>query len=670
MPAFQQVISHKSKCADDDAGATRHLPRRSRLYGTKHLLSITDQALQHRRPLAGDRRGKAAEVSPTRWVSSLSSIERRRASKGSVGYTYRADDPGLVRAFAILRVAVGLTICIGALFVTADKSDTRLWLVLVAAAWLPLAVVLLILNLRTRSRVVLLVGAVSDLVMLAVAQALLHQGIGFTSGYPIIAAFAAYTCPEVPTWALGGLTLALSLSVQSQLPQNQRFTAAQFGLFAALVVGVLLIVERATTRSQGAERRFVQAKTRADVVLDAVGSAVVVTDSASRVLTANPAADRVLQGEHPLQGQLCQDVLRLHIGERRLDCRDGCQLLALGRSEAARTRSDDPQDGDEPTTDHDFEAWRPGRDGERQPLLVSASPLPAVDGPDDEVVHSIRDISRLKQADEAKTLFLATASHELKTPLTVINGYAKTLTTRSLSPEKQREALVSIRRRGDELARVVDRLLLSSRIEAGRAEVSRSEVDLIPLVYERAAELGEATDRQFEVDLPDDLPPVLGDASALTTVVDHLLDNAVKYSPGGEPVVVRASHDGAGSEGSGDVVLEVTDAGVGMDPETVRHCFEKFWQADASGTRRFGGTGIGLYIVRSLTEAMGGAITVRSELGRGTTFSLRLHAADAGLAIPNPTPVEPTAGQVRRRGRLSRLGRSAEPGAEAVSRDG
>ena len=105
--------------------------------------------------------------------------------------------------------------------------------------------------------------------------------------------------------------------------------------------------------------------------------------------------------------------------------------------------------------------------------------------------------------------------------------------------------------------------------------------------------------------------------------------------------------------------------GVGMDPETVRHCFEKFWQADASGTRRFGGTGIGLYIVRSLTEAMGGTIMVRSELGRGTTFSLRMHAADAGLAIPSPTPVEPTAGQVRRRGRLPRLGRSTEPGAEA-----
>jgi signal transduction histidine kinase len=406
----------------------------------------------------------------------------------------------------------------------------------------------------------------------------------------------------------------------------------------------------------------VQAKTRADVVLDAVGSAVVVTDSSSRILTANPAADRVLRSDQALEGQMCGDALRLHLGERRLDCRDGCQLLALNASHTPQVEPANPDGAG--GTDHDFEAWRPGADGGRQPLLVSASPLPAADGPDVEVVHSIRDISRLKQADEAKTLFLATASHELKTPLTVINGFAKTLTTRNLEPAKQREALASIRRRGEELARVVDRLLLSSRIEAGRAEVSRTEVDLIPLVYERAAELGEATDRSFEVDLPDDLPAVFGDPSAITTVVDHLLDNAVKYSPGGEPVVVRAAR-----EPSGMVVLEITDAGVGMDPETVQHCFDKFWQADASGTRRFGGTGIGLYIVRSLTEAMGGTVSVRSSPGSGTAFSLRLRAADADPAIPAPagevTPVPPA----RRRGRLSRLGRAAEPGPEPVSPD-
>ena len=279
-------------------------------------------------------------------------------------------------------------------------------------------------------------------------------------------------------------------------------------------------------------------------------------------------------------------------------------------------------------SDHfDFEAWRPARDGGRQPLLVSVNALPAADGPDVEVVHSIRDITRLKQADEAKTLFLATASHELKTPLTVINGFAKTLTTRSLTPQKQREALAAIRRRGEELARVVDRLLLSSRIEAGRAEVSDCSVDLIPLIYERAAALATATDRQIDVDLPDDLAAVSGDPSALTTVVDHLLENAVKYSPDGETVAVTAAAEMA--NGACFVIVNVADGGVGMDPSTVAHCFDKFWQADASGTRRFGGTGIGLYIVRSLVEAMGGTVSVHSELGNGSVFSFRLPATTA-----------------------------------------
>jgi signal transduction histidine kinase len=369
------------------------------------------------------------------------------------------------------------------------------------------------------------------------------------------------------------------------------------------------------------------AKTRADAVLAAVASPVVVTDSASRVLMANPAADRLLGESRALAGQSCRSALDLWLGERRLDCSSGCALLALMASGMeADARADPPAlDGNLA----DFEAWRPTGNGGRQPLLVSVNTLPAAGGSGVEVVHSIRDVSRLKQADEAKTLFLATASHELKTPLTVINGFAKTLTTRTLPPEKQREALHAIRRRGEELARVVDRLLLSSQIEAGRAEVGRSSIDLIPIVYERAATLATATDREIDVDLPDDLAAVSGDPSAITTVIDHLLDNALKYSPGGGLIAVTAEHETDGGAAARTVRVEVSDCGVGMDPETVAHCFDKFWQADPSGTRRYGGTGIGLYVVRSLMEAMGGQVCVRSEPGMGSTFVLRFIAVAA-----------------------------------------
>jgi signal transduction histidine kinase len=562
----------------------------------------------------------------------------------------RSGDLGLIRAYAILRVLVGVTICVTALFVSAEESDTRLWLILVAAAWLPGAIALLIVTWRPRGTMLLLAGPLIDLVMLATTQALLHQGIGLAACYPIIVAYAAYTCSRVPPLALGAFTLALALGVQTTLSVEQRFSLTEFGLFAVLIVGVLLIVERATNRSRGAEERVVRAQTRADVILAAVGNAVVVTDSASRIINANPAADRILATGGRIHGRSCTDVLGLHLGERRLDCTSGCQLLALASTHRNEPPAQSPSSTHTPGdvevdfAPSDFEAWRPAKGGGRQPLLVSVNALPAADGPDVEVVHSIRDITQLKQADEAKTLFLATASHELKTPLTVINGFAKTLTTRRLTAEKQRDALAAIRRRGEELAQVVDRLLLSSRIEAGSAEVTRGPVDLIPLIYERATALGEARDRIIEVDLPDDLPSAAGDTSAIITVVDHLLDNAVKYSPDGQPVIVRAAahlHDvsaRAPGEPVGEIVIEVVDAGVGMDPQTMEHCFDKFWQADTSGTRRFGGTGIGLYIVRSLTEAMGGSVSARSTPGGGTTFAVRLDAADTGPVIPLPAP--------------------------------
>ncbi len=584
--------------------------------------------------------------------------DRRNADRRGTGRRQddrRGTDQAVVRTYAVVRTVITAAISVTALFVPAREADTRLWLLLVAAAWLPVALVMLGVTWHTRNQFVLVIGPVADLVMVALAQALWHQGIGLAAAYPIIVAVAAYSCPRVPPLMLGGFTLAVALGIQSRLPVSQRFTPTEFGLFAALLIGVLLIVERAGSRSRGAEERVVRAETRADVILAAVASAVVVTDSTGRVVSRNPAADRLLvrgagtaeADGNGIAGRPCTEALGLRVGERRLDCSAGCQLLALA--------ADRDRDGAEQLP-FDVEAWRPADDGGRQPLLVSVDTLPATDGPDVEVVHSIRDITRLKQADEAKTLFLATASHELRTPLTVINGFAKTLTTRALPPDKQRDALAAIRRRGEELARVVDRLLLSSRIEAGSTEVARQPVDLIPLIYERAAALGEAGDRVIDVDLPDDLPSALGDASAITTVVDHLLENAVKYSPGGEPVSVRARSvaNGPADGQPGAIVIEIADSGVGMDPRTVRHCFDKFWQADTSGTRRFGGTGIGLYIVRSLTEAMGGTVAVTStpdaldQENAGTTFTVQLPAADSGPLIP-ARPDRPEGPAVSRR---------------------
>jgi signal transduction histidine kinase len=276
----------------------------------------------------------------------------------------------------------------------------------------------------------------------------------------------------------------------------------------------------------------------------------------------------------------------------------------------------------------DIELWRSEPTGERQPLLATALPVIDRDGAVVEVVHSFRDITKLKQADEAKTLFLATASHELKTPLTVIRGFSQMLALpdNPMTEDERRTALRAIDVRARQLTGIVDRLLLGSRIESGRIDLTLEAVDAAPILHELVNALHAATAREITVEIDDELPPLEVDAAAFTTIVDHLLDNAVKYSPGGGAVILFATALGD------HVELTVSDEGVGMTDEQAANCFDRFWQAELTDVRRFGGTGIGLYIVRSLVEAMNGRIMVSSAPGEGAAFTVELQRADHGAA--------------------------------------
>jgi PAS domain S-box-containing protein len=352
--------------------------------------------------------------------------------------------------------------------------------------------------------------------------------------------------------------------------------------------------------------RAVAEKEKTEAILARVASGVVVTDASGCVLQCNEAAEDILGAEaDAVVGLSCPKAIGLHAGEHELDCSNGCPLLA-------------PENGDSRV---DRELWRHHPDGRRQPLLASAQALRDADGKLSEIVHSLRDITRLKQADEAKTMFLATATHELKTPLTVIQGFAQTLLDDPRwSEDERRAALEAMHARAQELNKIVDRILLSSRLETGRSRVVIREVDVAPVIADRVGTLRSATKREISTDIVR-LPLVLGDPDALATVVDHLLDNAVKYSPISQPIRLdmRARAD--------TVEIEIADRGIGMDREQVAHCFERFWQAESTDVRRFGGTGIGLYIVKSLVDAMDGQISVASAPGRGTTFTISLQRA-------------------------------------------
>lgn len=366
---------------------------------------------------------------------------------------------------------------------------------------------------------------------------------------------------------------------------------------------------------------------RSQAIVDGVADGVYVTDAAGQIRLWNRSAER-LTGcrESKALGRGCRDILGLRVGGEPLDCTHGCALAALANGDR----------------EIETEAVRELPGAKQQNLLVGACAVHGTDGELVEVVHSIRDITSLKLADEAKTMFLATASHELKTPLTVILGFAQLLLEDLVKDGERQTALEAIEKRARELSRIVDRLLMTGRIEAGRITISVGVVDLEPIISERAKALAVAADRSVVVDIADGTPAIVGDPDAITTVLDHLLDNAVKYSPNGQDVVV-ALRTGPG----GKVEFEVSDSGIGMSPDESRHCFERFWQAESSDVRRFGGTGVGLYIVRSLVEGMGGSIEVRSMPGQGSTFTVRFRRAneqDVAL-LAGDTPEEPGVGK-------------------------
>lgn len=250
-----------------------------------------------------------------------------------------------------------------------------------------------------------------------------------------------------------------------------------------------------------------------------------------------------------------------------------------------------------------------------------------------ERVVDFRDVTKSKELDEAKDLFMATASHELRTPITVVQGFASTLVNRweHLSDDDRHGAVTTIAERAGSLGRLVEQLLLGSRAGTGQLSVTNAPFDLGKLITGTALAFRTLTDRHtLDVHVPEDLPYAFGDAMACDVVIGQLLENALKYAPDGGTITVTArteEGDAVDSDDAGRIVVEVEDEGVGIAPGDHDRIFERFVQGEAGDRRRFGGIGLGLYIVRRLVNAQGGEITAESREPRGTRMRLTLNAA-------------------------------------------
>jgi signal transduction histidine kinase len=245
---------------------------------------------------------------------------------------------------------------------------------------------------------------------------------------------------------------------------------------------------------------------------------------------------------------------------------------------------------------------------------------------DGEQVIDFRDVTAAKELEEAKDLFLATTSHELRTPITVVQGFASTLARRwdQLGDAERRAAVRTIAERAGSLGRLVEQLLLGSRAGADQLPVSNGPFDLGAVLRGAATAFRPLSDKHTVLaEIPDDLPAASGDTMATDIIVGQLLENAFKYSPHGGTVVVRAQVTGAWIE------VTVEDEGIGVAAGDHERIFDRFYQGETGDRRRFGGIGIGLFIVRSLAEAQHGEVTASSRPAGGTVMRLRLRPAQA-----------------------------------------
>ena len=386
------------------------------------------------------------------------------------------------------------------------------------------------------------------------------------------------------------------------------------------VLGVTVAVTAVAVAVQGRQLRravsggsqriaFLSGRSRA--LLRGVTEALIVTTPSGRILDGNqPAMDLV--GGEGLVGRTCADALGLHRDHALLDC-SRCPL------------AEHPG--------QDLEVWTEDGDGDRTTLLARVQPITDRHGRVIELLHSFRDVSEIARARDAENTFLATASHELKTPLTVIRGSAETLAARDALPDEVRERLLTaIVGKSAELDVMIGRLLQASRLRAGITDVELQDVEVAR---------GRSPGHHPRPGQPAPSPALgLAAAGAAGPRGPRCAGRGARsppreraqVQPGGGEIITRIGHD------EHDVVIEVADHGIGMTAEQQRRCFDRFWQGRTGDRRRFGGTGVGLFLVSELVQAMGGRVEVRSQVGVGSTFILRLPRVDARVRPDTGAP--------------------------------
>jgi len=345
-------------------------------------------------------------------------------------------------------------------------------------------------------------------------------------------------------------------------------------------------------------RTLTDERNRSSAILGSMVEGVAVVTADERILFCNWAFDQILEvPEGSSQGRTLVEALRQ------------ANLVALVRQALSGV--------EELTGEVEVGTVR------RRNFSVTAAPVHAAGA--NGAVLVLHDITELRRLERVRRDFVANVSHEFKTPLTAIQGFAETLLGGALDDLENRNRFVEIiREHAQRLARLTDDLLKLSRIEAGRLELETRPIRVEGIVngcVETARLNAEARGLRIVVNLPDEMPAIRGDGAQLGEVLQNLLDNALQYTPAGGQIELKARSNGH------DVIFTVTDTGIGIPESDLERIFERFYRVDAARSREAGGTGLGLAIARHIVDAHGGRIWVESAIGQGSRFHFSIPRA-------------------------------------------
>jgi PAS domain S-box-containing protein len=356
------------------------------------------------------------------------------------------------------------------------------------------------------------------------------------------------------------------------------------------------------------------------LAVETLGEGVIITDAEDRIVYVNSRMAQI--SGHEREAMVGQDVMHLLVPEE--------EQAAYAERMALRMQGVSEQ----------YEVSFRKKDGERFWAAVNGSPLHDASGRIVGTVGAVMDITERKRIEEAlvaavdaaedasraKSAFLANMSHELRTPLNAIIGYSEML-QEELGERSQEDLVpdvVKIHGAGKHLLRLINDILDVSKIEAGKMDLLPEVFDAAALVRDAASTIRRLVESQantLHVRCDEGIGLMKADLTRVRQVLLNLLSNASKFTQGGR---VSLEADRITMNGGAWVRFRVRDTGIGMSPEQLARLFKAFTQADVSTTRRYGGTGLGLVISRQLCQMMGGEVTVESEPGVGSTFTVLL----------------------------------------------